>query len=152
VLVESVLDREAKRHFVEAVQAYRAGAHRASIISIWIAISVDLIGKVRHLSDVGDVVARDAVAELDRSIEGRNVKGMQAFERGLIDLCLHQLQLMTARESVELQRIYEDRSLCAHRSFSDNDEEFRPSGEVVRSNLATSCDAVLSQYAIAEKR
>jgi len=124
-LTSSVRDLESRSLFAEAVRAYQAGAYRASIISVWVAVSVDLTNKVRHLADIDDSAASEAIARLDAAIQENSVKKMQIFENALLDLCYKDLQLISAREQSELLRVYADRNLCAHPAFSSTDEVCR---------------------------
>ncbi|WP_104084058.1 hypothetical protein [Cryobacterium sp. Y11] len=151
-LLESVRDRDARVLFNEALRAYQAGANRASIVSIWIAVTSDLITKVRHLAEQGDGAAAAAMRDVHAFVEGRDVRKMQAFENGLLELCADKLQLLTAREKSELTRLYEDRNLCAHPGYEEGAESFHPTAELVRSHLAMACDAVLSQPGIAGRQ
>ena len=42
-LLQSVRNKYAQEYLKEAIIAYRAGAYRASVISTWISICVDII-------------------------------------------------------------------------------------------------------------
>lgn len=53
-LLNSVRDRQSREHLAEAVRAYNAGALRAAIISTWVAVALDLTGKIRELSELGE--------------------------------------------------------------------------------------------------
>ena len=151
-LLESVRDRDARVLFNEALRAYQAGAHRASIVSIWIAVTSDLITKVRHLAEQGDGPAAAAMSDVHAFVESGDVRKMQAFENGLLELCSDKLQLLTPREKCELTRLYEDRNLCAHPGYQEGAESFQPTAELVRSHLAMACDSVLSQPGVAGRQ
>ncbi|MCM2413221.1 hypothetical protein [Streptomyces sp. RKAG290] len=92
-----------RRYVEEAVAAYGAGAYRAALISIWIAVAADVIGKIRLLAEDGGVAAQ-MQAELDRAIKGNNVNALQAFERNLVTRARNELELVGAREEVSLLR------------------------------------------------
>jgi len=141
-----------RRYAEEAVAAYSAGAYRAALISIWIAVAADIIDKIRLLADEGGRAAqlRD---ELDRAIKGNNVGALQTFERNLITWAHQDLELIGARETEELTRLYNDRHLCAHPAYvSDNEELFSPSPELVRAHLTSAVDALLSHPAVTGRR
>ncbi|MFB7559797.1 hypothetical protein [Streptomyces brevispora] len=141
-----------RRYVEEAVAAYGAGAYRAALISIWIAVAADIIGKIRLLAEEGGVAA-EMQAELDRAIKGNNVNALQAFERNLVTRARNELELIGAREEEELNRLYRDRHLCAHPAFvSDGEELFTPSPELVRAHLATAVDALLSHPAVTGRK
>lgn len=102
----------------EAISCYQAGAHRASLVSLWIAVAVDLIHKLRYLADSGANDARQHLNKLDTAIRDKNVGRAQEFERKLLDECENKFNLLTHRESEELRRLKTDRDLCAHPGLS----------------------------------
>ncbi|EST26769.1 hypothetical protein [Streptomyces niveus] len=141
-----------RRYVEEAVAAYGAGAYRAALISIWIAVAADIIEKIRIMAEQAGpaVQLRD---DLDNAIKGNNVNALQGFERSLITRAHKDLELIGSREAEELARIYQDRHLCAHPAFvSDGEDLFSPSAELVRAHLATAVDALLSQPAVTGRK
>ena len=74
-LLSKVRNTHAKKYFNEAIVAYRSGAYRASVISTWIAICVDVIEKVRELSVSNDASAKVIEAKLD-AIQPNNFAGI----------------------------------------------------------------------------
>ncbi|MCX5421966.1 hypothetical protein [Streptomyces sp. NBC_00078] len=141
-----------RRYAEEAVAAYGAGAYRAALISIWIAVAADIIDKIRLLADEGGRAAqlRD---ELDGAIKGNHVAALQTFERNLVTRAHKDLELIGAREAEELTRLYNDRHLCAHPAYvSDNEELFSPSPELVRAHLTSAVDALLSHPAVTGRK
>lgn len=50
-LESQVMSAEAQHAFREAHNAFNGGAYRAAIIYAWIAVTVDLIGKVRLMAE-----------------------------------------------------------------------------------------------------
>lgn len=151
VLAERVRDAQARSLITEAVRSYQVGAFRAAVLSIWVAVTVDLIAKIRHLAEIRDSASAMAIDKLDNAIKNGNVRTLQSFERDLLQLCESELQLLTSREATELRRLSDDRNLCAHPAFVEPGEHFRPTPELVRSHLASAVDAVLGQPAVAGK-
>lgn len=148
-----VRSTRSRRYVDEAVAAYTAGAYRSAIIAVWIAITADLIEKVRVLADegVGAAVALDR--QLGTALEAETPKQMQAFERGLLEAARDKLHLIGAREFTELSRIREDRHLCAHPAFvSEDDELFSPTAELVRSHLAAAVGDLLAHGAVSGRK
>ena len=135
----------------EAISCYQAGAHRASLVSLWIAVAVDLIHKLRYLADSGANDARQHLNKLDTAIRDKNVGRAQEFERKLLDECENKFNLLTHRESEELRRLKTDRDLCAHPGFIDNETLFEPCGELVRSHIIAAHRATFSHPPIAGK-
>ena len=55
-----------KTYAEEAVATYRAGAHRACIITTWIAVVFDRIEKMREITLFGNGEAKTKLEEFDR--------------------------------------------------------------------------------------
>jgi hypothetical protein len=102
---------------MEAVAAYQGGIYRAAIISTWIAVSYDVIAKVRELAAGGDANATQMISELDTAIAGRNVQQLQRIESGLLARARDDFEFLSAHEFTDLERLREDRHLCAHPAF-----------------------------------
>ncbi|MDR6587431.1 hypothetical protein [Agrobacterium tumefaciens] len=143
VLALAVRDRESRRLIEEAVTAYRGGALRSAIMSVWIAIVHDVFSKARELAGQGDAASISFVGKLDTAIEHKNIVQMQTLERELLDTAKDNLQLVTPHEYETLRRIQEDRHLCAHPAFITEDELFQPSPDLVRSHLVHALQCLL---------
>jgi hypothetical protein len=139
-----VRDGESRARLDEAVRAYNAGALRAALISTWVTVALDLVSKIRELADTGDVAAAAYVSDLDKAITDRNLARLQRLESGLLKAAQEQFQMFTVREGQELQRLCDDRNVCAHPAFVAPDQVFNPSPELVRAHIATAVDAVLA--------
>ncbi|WP_432791417.1 hypothetical protein QYM46_07440 [Brevibacterium sp. K11IcPPYGO002] len=150
-LRSTIKNLSAKKLYDEAVKAYGAGAFRASIIAIWTAVALDLTAKIRLMADIEGGAAASAIKELDQAIGAEDVPKMQSFESSLLDLSSAKLELLTARERVEIERIYKDRNLCAHPNFSSIDWVYTPTPELVKAHIVSAVDSVLSQRPVAGK-
>ena len=105
VLALAVRDRESRRLVEEAITAYRGGAFRSAIMSVWIAVVHDVFSKARELAGQGDAASVAFVGNLDNAIEHKNVVQMQTLERELLDTAKEDLQLVTPHEYETLRRI-----------------------------------------------
>ncbi len=143
VLALSVRDRESRRLIVEAITAYRGGALRSAIMSIWISVVHDVFSKARELAGQGDPAAAAFVKDLDAAIEHKSVPQMQAIERNLLHTARENLQLFTQHEFDVLKRIQDDRNLCAHPAFVTEDELFQPAPDLVRSHIVHALQCLL---------
>ncbi|MFD2024080.1 hypothetical protein [Promicromonospora aerolata] len=151
-LVGQVRDPRSRDHFAEAVRAYGAGAYRAAIISTWVTVALDLLGKIRQLSEDGEGAATEHIAKLDKAITSNDRWKLQELERSLLDVCRDSFELIDARDYVALTRLYQDRHVCAHPAFVAPEETFEASPELVRAHLATAVDSVLRHGATAGRR
>jgi hypothetical protein len=130
-----VRDSDSRRLFGEAVNAYRGGALRASIVALWIAVVYDLIAKLRELAANGDAQAAKHVKELDSARERKDISRLQKFESFILQVSNAELQILTSHEFDLLKRLHEDRNLCAHPAFISDGDLFQPSSEAVRAHF-----------------
>lgn len=150
-LLSQVRNRESRKYFEEGVKAYQAGAYRASIVETWVAVSLDLISKIRYLAERNDTAAAEVVKKLDNAIQTGNKAELQKIENNLLKTA-HKLELLTSREVAELERLYLDRNVCAHPAFVAPEEVFKPNAEQVRAHLASAVDNVLSLPAVSGRK
>lgn len=86
----------------EAVIAYRSRAYRASVVSTWIAVTFDLISKMRELSLQGEAYAESACEELDRAIQSRDKPALQRFEDSLLERAEDQFEFLDIHQKALL--------------------------------------------------
>ena len=131
----------------EAYRCYAAGAARASITLTWVAVCADLIEKVNRLAEDGEAAASDLAAKTararDRGADFRAVSDMQDVERTILDKAL-ELELIDSIGKRELERLREDRHLCAHPSLRPLGEFYEPRVEYARAHLAVALDILLT--------
>jgi hypothetical protein len=151
-LVLSVRDTESKRLTQEAVTAYQAGAYRAAVLSIWVAVCADIISKLRELATGGDAAALADVKNLDTWIQSRDLKKLQQFENGLIERARDMFEMLLSHEATDLLRLRDDRHLCAHPSFVSDEALFSPTAELARAHIAHSILHLLSRPPVQGKQ
>lgn len=142
-LESAVQNKDSRTYLHEAIVALNSEANRAAIVTLWTAIMLDLIGKVRHLANSGDNDAEHIVQAIDHAIDSNDVRNMQNIEFGLLTNA-EKLEIITPRQKKVLERIREDRNLCAHPAFIAKGEVYKPSIELVRSHIASAVDCCLS--------
>lgn len=150
-LVLTVRDPRSRTYIAEAVVAYRAGARRAALIATWIAVAFDIIAKLRELAASGDGAARDFVSDLDRAIEARVPRPLQEIENGLIESAQAKFALLAPHEADALKRLKEDRNLCAHPAFVEEDRLFEPAPEAVRAHIVHAVTFLLQHQPVQGK-
>lgn len=140
-LVLTVRDRNSRSYIGEAITAYRARAYRSAVMSAWVAVVYDVIAKLRELAVQGDKAAQAFASELDAAIEanGRGdpvaVPRLQKIEGDLLGRALRDFELLSPQEHGDLERLKQDRNLCAHPAFSDQTLLFQPTPELVRAHV-----------------
>ena len=133
-LVSKVINTESKKYLNEAVVSYRAGAYRSVLITTWIAVCVDIINKIRELSVEGDPVAKAIEDRLD-AIQPDDTLAMMNFEKELLDFACDDLEFISVIEKSYLNKLKEDRNICAHPTFSVDGSQFTPIAETALSYI-----------------
>lgn len=151
-LLLSVRDPASRRLAQDAIAAYQGGALRAAVLSIWVAVCADLIGKFRELATGGDASAVAKVRELDVWIAAGDKAKFQAFENSVIELAKTQFEMLLPHEATDLERLKDDRNLCAHPAFVGNDALFSPSAELVRAHIVHSITHLLGKAPVQGKQ
>jgi len=147
-----VRDRESRRLISEAIAAYRGGALRSAIMSTWIAVAYDIISKARELASQGDGAAKIFVSDLDKAIATPDLPKLQAIERDLLQTANDQFQFFAKDEFDALDRLHDDRNLCAHPAFVTEDRLFQPSLELVRTHIVHALEILLVHAPLQGKR
>lgn len=145
ILLTRIRNGQSKVYFLDAVKAYKAGALRASMTSVWVALVYDLIAKYRELSAMGDAAATAFVTSWDNATAASDVKKLLQLEADILEDATANTQVVNRLARTQLVRLREDRHLCAHPAFSAEAELFQPSPELVRLHLVNVVDLVLSQ-------
>ncbi|WUH90408.1 hypothetical protein OG900_10050 [Streptomyces sp. NBC_00433] len=143
--IGQVPDAEVRPLVREAYRAYGVGAARAAIVLTWTAVCADLIGKIRQLHEQGEPDARaltEQVESAQGNLDSDAVHTMQQVEGSLLQTAVT-LELIDATQKLQLERLREDRNLCAHPSLRPLGELFDPQPEYARAHLTVALDAVL---------
>lgn len=145
-LVAQVWSPDVRPLAEEAWRCYNAGAIRASITATWSAVSADIIVKLIRLADEGDKAAQafrqQVTAAQDQGVTSGGVRDMQRIEASLVDKAV-EFELIDTIGKRELDRIREDRHLCAHPSLRRDGEVYNPRPEAARGHLAIALDTLL---------
>lgn len=136
---------QAKRLIREAVDAYRVGAYRASVIMTWIAVVYDIIEKLREVALTGDAYATAKVNDFDQIQKDGDLEKSLAFERNILVEAKDSLDLITAQEKSDLERLQIDRNRSAHPNLIREGEAFAPSAEQARAHLRNAVEILLSR-------
>ncbi|WEH37770.1 hypothetical protein PZB75_30675 (plasmid) [Streptomyces sp. AM 4-1-1] len=129
----------------EAYRCYASGSARGAIVLTWTAVCADLIAKAQILHEEGESHAKDLVADVERaqgSAESEAIPIMLGLEKTLLDTA-EKLELIDFTQRKQLERIRDDRHLCAHPSIRPLGELYEPTMEYARAHLAAALDAVL---------
>lgn len=144
-LVLKCRDQKAKSYIREAVACYKSGAFRSAIVSTWIAVSFDILDKLKELSLAGDKEAESQVESFDKARRIGDVANSLKFEREILAVCRDKLELISPVEFIDLDRLREDRNRCAHPSMTSDGEVFNPSAELARMHIRSAVEHLL-QY------
>ncbi|MCC4272079.1 hypothetical protein LL254_15315 [Marinobacter nauticus] len=144
-LVLKCRDQKAKNYIREAVACYKAGAFRSAIVSTWIAVSFDILDKLKELSLSGDKEAEKQIEAFDKARRIGDIANSLKFERDILTVCRDKLELISPVEFIDLDRVQEDRNRCAHPSMTADGEVFNPSAELARMHIRSAVEHLL-QY------
>jgi hypothetical protein len=147
-LVLRCRDAQARKYIAEAVSCYRAGAFRSCIVSVWIAVVFDLIGKLRELELTGDPNARSKLNDLEKYRQNSDVKSALSFETKSLDLAKDEFQLLSPMQYGDLRRLLEDRNRCAHPSMISADDAYDPPAELARAHLRNAVEHLLQHQPV----
>jgi len=145
VQLARVANAEVRPLVKEAHRCYTAGAARAAIVLTWTAVCTDLIDKIATLHQSGEAQAAaltNDVAAAQGKLDRASITAMQNVESRVLDTAVT-LELIDATQRVQLERLREDRNLCAHPSLRPMGELFEPPLEYARAHLVVALDAVL---------
>lgn len=150
-LESQVMSAEAQHAFREAHNAFNGGAYRAAIIYAWIAVTVDLIGKVRLMAETdAEADAKQFIDKLDDAIKRGDGSQQTKLESQLLGKA-QDLELITPIEAERLGWLKKDRNHCAHPAFNEVGIHFTPSKEIAYAHLANAVDCCLTLPAMANK-
>lgn len=143
-----IRDDQSRKYFEEAEKAYYAGAYRSSLMAIWTAVVLDLIKKIQVMANSGDSDASELVTELSQAIHDNDIPNQLSIEREIIKKA-KKLELLNSREETELERLRNDRHMCAHPAIIGdgnigNSDIFSPSEEMTRAYLVSAVSCCLS--------
>ncbi|MBC8434744.1 MAG: hypothetical protein H8D93_00575, partial [Verrucomicrobia bacterium] len=134
-LLHDVRDSTSKEYIHEAILAYRNRAYRAAIVSIWIAVTYDMISKLRELANQGDAAAAQEIRHLDNAVSNNKIDQLQRIESDLLKKSERDFEIIGRREFEDLDRLKDDRNQCAHPAFNAEATLFVPSPELVRIHI-----------------
>jgi hypothetical protein len=141
-LLQKVRNTHSKNYLNEAIASYRIGAYRAALITTWIAVCVDIIEKIKELSLSDDPKAKE-IEERLRNINANDPAAMLSFERDILDMACDDLQLISMIEKSHLERLKNDRNICAHPTFSEDGNQFTPLAELALSYIVQASNYLL---------
>lgn len=145
ILLTRIRHPQSRTYFLDATKAYKAGALRGALTSAWVALVYDLIAKYRELSAIGDAAATTFLQSWDNATNSGDIPRLLQLEAGILEDATANTQVVNRLARVHLERLREDRHLCAHPAFSAEAELFEPTSELVRLHLVNAVNLVLSQ-------
>ena len=102
--------------FEESVNALNAGAKRAAVLSLWVAVFFDILERITLMADSNNN-ARSYIKSYEKAAtemgDSRRWKNMQQIEHNILKIAL-EFEIIDPDEEIALTRLYEDRNRCAH--------------------------------------
>jgi hypothetical protein len=144
-LIVRCRDKQAKKFIQEAVACYRAGAFRSCIVSTWNAVVFDFLHKLRELELLGNGEASSLLEQFEKVSSASKVKDLWQFELSIPDWALAKFELISPVEKSDIERLFEDRSRCAHPSMTSLEEPFEATAELARYHLRSAVTHLLQR-------
>ncbi|KAH2824583.1 hypothetical protein KXV85_000571, partial [Aspergillus fumigatus] len=94
---------------------------------------------------MGDAAASSFIKTWDTATASRDRKKLIDLEATILMDATTNVQLLNPIAGIHLNRLREDRHLCAHPAFSTEADLFEPSPELARLHLVNAIDLVLAQ-------
>ena len=144
-LVLKCRDEKSKQYIREAVSCYKSGAFRSAIVSTWIAVTFDILDKIKELALSGDKEAENQLETFEKARRQNDITNALKFEREILGIAQDKLELISHIECLDLERLKQDRDRCAHPSMTSEGEIFNPPAELARVHIRNAVEYVL-QY------
>ena len=138
-------DKLAKKFIQEAVACYRAGAYRSCIVATWNAVVFDFLHKLRELELLGDKEAIELLQKFEKLSLEKKVRELWQFEADIPNNALTKFELISPVEKSDIERLFEDRSRCAHPSMTSLEEPFEATAELARYHLRSAVTHLLQR-------
>ena len=138
-------DKLSQKFIQEAVACYRAGAFRSCIVSTWNAVVFDFLHKLRELQLFGDKNAPLLLEEFEKNPLNQNFKELWEFESKIPEKAHEEFDLISPIEKLDIERLFEDRSRCAHPSMTSLEEPFEATAELARYHLRSAITHLLQR-------
>lgn len=134
-LIVRCRDKLAKKLIQEAVACYRAGAYRSCIVATWNAIVFDFLHKLRELERSGNNEATNILQNFEIIRSETKFKELWQFESDLTNVARTKFEFLSSVEASDIERLFLDRSRCAHPSMTSLEEPFEATAELARYHL-----------------
>jgi len=134
-LIVRCRDKQAKKFIKEAVACYRAGAYRSCIVATWNGVVFDFLHKLREMELLGDGEASSLLQKFDKLSSEKKVKELWQFESDIPKLAMTKFELLSNVEQSDIERLFEERSRCAHPSMTSLEEPFEATAELARYHM-----------------
>jgi hypothetical protein len=134
-LIVRCRDKLAKKLIQEAVACYRSGAYRSCIVATWNAVVFDFLHKLRELALLDNGEATKILQKFEQISSEEKFKELWQFESDIPTIALTKFEFISPVEKSDIQRLFEDRSRCAHPSMTSLEEPFEATAELARYHL-----------------
>jgi hypothetical protein len=138
-------DKTSRKFIQEAAACYKAGAYRSCIIATWNAVVFDFIDKLKKLAQMDNGKAKDLLNEFKEMSQNSKVKELWQFESNIPLIALRDFELISPIEREDIERLFKDRSRCAHPSMASIDEPFEATAELARYHLRSAVTHLLQR-------
>lgn len=98
---------------------------------------------MKDLSLAGDKEAEKQLDEFEKARKAGDIAKSLKFERDILEIARDKLELISHIEFIDLDRLQQDRTRCAHPSMTSDSEIFNPSAELARVHIRSAVEYLL---------
>lgn len=117
-------------------------------MTLWTAIAYDIIQKIRELATSGEPAANQFVKNYDDALSRHDIPALLRIEDQLIEKARRDFEMLQPHEATALERVRDDRHLCAHPAMTADDTLFQPTVDLVRAHLDHAVTFLLAQQPV----
>lgn len=148
---EKIYISKTKIYFKEVLSSYNNHNFRASIVTLYSVVIIDLLYKLEYLQDLySDDTAKRILDEI-KNIQKTNPTSPE-WESILIKKIKEQTNLLEIIEFENLERLQKVRHLCAHPIYDRDFQLYIPNKETVRAFIRNTLEGILIKPPLFSKR
>ena len=113
--------------------------------SLLFQISFSYHQESRRAEILGDPQAKQLLDEFEKLRKSDNFKELWQFESSIPNVALTKFELISTIEKLDIERLFQDRSRCAHPSMTSLEEPFEATAELARYHLRSAVTHLLER-------
>lgn len=139
---ENIHFSKTKEYFKEVLSSFHNQNYRASIVTLYSVVVVDILLKLESLKDIyQDSLAENILNEIKASQAAKPNSG--DWESELIEKVKDRTQILDIPDYANVKALQQIRHLCAHPVIDSNDKLFTPNRDAARGHIRNILESIL---------